>query len=94
MFLIECRTFGAHFSVYFLPGLTAGPIGWRPFGPAMSLKKSTAVLDSGVMLRKCSTCTDRGDPKTDWNSGNARIESGNRNQHSEFRYEYAAQVLF
>jgi hypothetical protein len=27
------RTFGAHFVNKSVPGLTAGPIHWRPFGP-------------------------------------------------------------
>jgi len=28
-----CRTFGAHLIHSTYPGLTAGPINWRPFGP-------------------------------------------------------------
>jgi len=28
-----CRTFGAHLILFAYPGLTAGPIDCRPFGP-------------------------------------------------------------
>ena len=29
----ECRTFGARFPFHAAPGLAAGAIHWRPFGP-------------------------------------------------------------
>jgi outer membrane lipoprotein carrier protein len=31
--MLLCRTFGAYFTNKSIPGLTAGPIGWRSFGP-------------------------------------------------------------
>jgi hypothetical protein len=31
--ILECRAFSAHSVVYLFPGLTAGPISFRPFGP-------------------------------------------------------------
>jgi hypothetical protein len=31
--ILECRAFGAHSVASLFPGLTAGPINCRPFGP-------------------------------------------------------------
>jgi hypothetical protein len=31
--MLLCRTFGAYFINQSIPGLTAGPIDWRSFGP-------------------------------------------------------------
>jgi hypothetical protein len=48
MFLNECRTFGAHLPLLFIPGLTAGPIVCRPFGPAVRTKHGVLMSQKQI----------------------------------------------
>ena len=42
----SCRAFGARFLRYWYPGLTAGPIHFRPFGPQNVYTQATAAAVS------------------------------------------------
>ena len=43
---IQCRTFGAHCLLQFIPGLTAGPILFRPFGPLNPVARLVVLRQS------------------------------------------------
>ena len=50
--IFECRAFGAHPMLYTNPGLTAGAIDCRPFGPQIRDKLAVQKLISSDQVRR------------------------------------------